>query len=707
MTQAGMILGTAAYMSPEQARGRPVDRRADIWAFGCVLYEMLTGKRAFDGDDVSETMAAVLKSDPDWSRLPSSTSPHVRRLLRRTLDKDPARRLADIRDARLELDEPDVGAPTPRRRTLTRERLFWLAATAALAIALIVSWRAPGAVERPASPVADTALQRADLALRVPATTEPASIELSPDGQWVVFVASTDGRPKLWLLPLSTASTSRPLRGTDGASYPAWSPDSRSICFFSNEQLHRLDIDGGVPKPVVFAPVGTGCSWGNDNLLLYTAVPDAGVALFPPPAGSANGVLADLTLAGRGQRFPQFLPDGRHFLYYEVETRAVMLGAIDSQDRRQLFVADAAPEVVAPNEILFVLDRALYVQTFDTATFALTGSRQKLGDDIAVDDRGAAAMSASRTGTVIFRTGSGERTRRLIEVGRDGTVRRVLIDRHAGPLLNPNLSPDGAKLIFNRSEAGNTNLVELDLVRLVPTALTTAPTPEITPLYLDDGSVLYAGPSTAPGPRGFVVTRLTPGGPPAQVNIPGPGFPTDALPDGTVLFRVPDQKSGWDLWAGHIDGSSPPKPVLNSEAVERVAQFSPDGKWIAYEMRNPETGFEIFVQSYPLRPGTRKQVSAGGGSQVRWVGNEIFYVSANGFLTSVSAVPGADGRDLVLGTDRRPLFPAAVESNVDGGIQHTYAVFPDGQRFILSTYVESPGAALALILNRPRGPSSR
>jgi Tol biopolymer transport system component len=545
--------------------------------------------------------------------------------------------------------------------------------------------------------------------LHVPATTEPTSLELSPDGSRVVFVASTDGRPKLWLQSLSTTEKSRPLRGTDGASYPSWSPDSRSICFFSNEQLHRLDIDGGVPIPLAVAPVGTGCSWSGDGRILYSSVPDGPVSIVPPPAGNPGGALpSSAQRLGRGQRFPQFLPDARHFLYYEVETRAVTLGLTDSSERRQLFVADAAPKVVPPNELLFVLEGKLYVQTFDPATFALTGTRRELGGDVAVDDRGAAAVSASTAGSVLFRTGSGDRARRLTEVGRDGAIRRVILERETGFLVNLNLSADAKKLVFNKTFTGNTNIVELDLDRGVSTVLTTVAQPEIMPLYLADSRVLFAGPGSRD--QGFVVSRMLPGSPPEELQVP-PGFPMDARSDGTFLFRqlrIPDpRKTGWDVWVGHVGGKMPPTPLLETEAIERTAQFSPDGNWFAYEARSPGADtFEIFVQSYPPRPGTRKQVSSGGGSQVRWVGNEIFYISRDGFLTSVSAVRSDDGRDLALGAARERLFPLDVESTIEGGIQHTYAVFPDGRRFIVSTYLELPAGALTL-LHRPRGGEKR
>ena len=265
MTGLGFILGTAAYMSPEQARGLAVDRGADIWAFGCVLFEMLAGSRPFLGEDATETIAAIVRGEPEWSRLPAETPDSVRRVLRRCLEKDRKRRFADIRDVRLDLEEPHnvplthtTVAPSASRR---RERLAWVAAlalTAGLASAAILR---RGNETAPA-----TALREVRVEITTPPTTDPVSLALSPDGEKLVFVASENGRPQLWLRSLSSG-LARPLRGTDGASFPFWSPDSRSVGFFTNEKVQRIDIDGGSPRAIAPAPVGAGGTWNRDGLI--------------------------------------------------------------------------------------------------------------------------------------------------------------------------------------------------------------------------------------------------------------------------------------------------------------------------------------------------------------------------------------------------------------------------------------------------------
>ena len=286
MTQAGVILGTAAYMSPEQARGRSVGKGADIWAFGCVLYEMLTGRRVFAGDDTTETIAAIIRADPDWTRLPADTPESVRRLLRRCLVKDPHLRLADIRDARLEIDDAQRLSPTDvavSDRSRTRERLLWSAALAMLAaLAGGALWRAAWL------PVVPSAAEM-HVEITTPPTTDPASLAISPDGQKLVFVASADGRPQLWLRSLESG-VARALRGTDGGHLPFWSPDSRSLGFFANEKLFRIDLDGGQPKVLAGAPVGTGGTWNRDGVILFVLVADAPIRRISADGGQASAL---------------------------------------------------------------------------------------------------------------------------------------------------------------------------------------------------------------------------------------------------------------------------------------------------------------------------------------------------------------------------------------------------------------------------------
>src|SRR3989442_427495 len=264
----GVILGTAAYMSPEQAKGKEADRSSDVWAFGCVLYEMLTGRAVFVGGTVGEIIAEVFKADPDWSRLPAETPENIRRLLRRSLQKEEKLRLRDVRDARMEIDEVQNGPQTDRgvihKVPRYRERVAWVAAVVLLALitagAIVWALRPPRAVPE------------VRLDVTTPPTTDPASVAISPDGRNLVFVATSDGRPRLWLRSLDSGSA-RPLAETDYASLPFWSPDNRSVGFFADGKLKRIDINGRSAQTVANAPFGRGAAWNRDGVILFAPTP--------------------------------------------------------------------------------------------------------------------------------------------------------------------------------------------------------------------------------------------------------------------------------------------------------------------------------------------------------------------------------------------------------------------------------------------------
>jgi serine/threonine protein kinase len=689
MTAAGLLLGTAAYMSPEQARGQTADARSDVWAFGCVLFEMLSGTRAFPGETVTDTLASVLRAEPEWGQLPPDTPEAIRRLLRRSLQKDRGRRLADIRDARLELAESDEGpAPlrAPAQRTDVRERLLWSVAVAALAAALVASlvWR-----DAPASNG-----RARHLHFDVPPTTSPASIAIAPDGRHIVYVALAGGVPQLWLYTIDSGER-RALRGTAGASYPFWSPDSQRIGFFTNELLYVMGTDNTPPRPLAFAPVGAGGAWSPAGTILFAPTPDSFVvgvdaetgASFQPPGWDAP--------RKGGQRFPQFLPDDRHYIYFEAETGTVWLGDTGSDERRPLLQADGPAMVAPPDELLFVREGLLFSQQFDSS-LAPAGEPVRIGSNVAIDGRGAVALSASHTGSVLYRTGPGGQPRDLVVFNRSGAPGEVIVKADPGFPLNLDLSPDDSRVIFNSSESGgNTGIVEMPIDRRVPQLLTRSPAPEILPVYSCDGAdVLYA----LLGGAGGVYRLSRSSGKASPVVLAGPNDP--ALPldwscDGHVLYRRRTEKTGWDIWALRPGTSEPPALIAGSDRDERIAQFSPDGAWIAYES-GKDGVFDIFVQQFP--EGQVLPVSKDGGSQVRWQGDEIFYVAPDGRVMHVSAI-STPGGGLKLGAPSA-LFAAPIDSTIQGGIAHTYAVFSDGQRFLLSTYRELSGQALTLILDR-------
>jgi eukaryotic-like serine/threonine-protein kinase len=311
MTQAGMILGTAAYMSPEQARAKPVDKRTDIWAFGCLLFEMLTGRRAFMGEDVSETLATVLKGEPDWTALPTTTPPAIRSLLRRCLQRAPDRRLRDISDARFQIEDalnepPAFGAPAPPGKR--GMRLLW----AGGALAVVVATAGATWYSKPSPPEAD----EVRLDISTPPTTDPTSIAISPDGRTIVFTALSNGEEELWLRSLSHPAA-RALPGTKGAVYLFWSPDSVSIGFFADAQLKRIDVESGAVQTLAANAGGPlGGAWNGDDTILFTPFPASPVVRIPATGGAATP-MSQVNAEAQNHRFPRVLPDRRHFLYYD------------------------------------------------------------------------------------------------------------------------------------------------------------------------------------------------------------------------------------------------------------------------------------------------------------------------------------------------------------------------------------------------------
>jgi Tol biopolymer transport system component len=697
-TGVGVLLGTAAYMSPEQARGKSVDKRADIWAFGCVLYEMLAGSRAFAGSDVTETIAAIIRSEPEWSRLPDDTPRDIRRILRRCLNKDPTHRLADMRDARLDIEEARATAPeVTNPRGHGREHVAWLAACLLSAIAAwaATTWRASQSAATPPSQMR--------VEITTPSTNDLVSMALSPDGEKLAFVASADHRPKLWMRSLITGSA-EPLPGTDGAIFPFWSPDSRSIGFFANGMLYRIDIDGGSLRTLASAPVGAGGTWSGDGDILFTMVPDAPLSRVPA-AGGKSVFLSTPSARAQGpqpgQRFPQFLPDGRHFLYYVAEMRGVYAGTLDSPVRQRLFEADAAAVFLPPSRVLFIRAGKLYSQHFDSTRLQLEGNPMPLAQDVSIDNFGAAAISGSATGAIAYRLGPANRQRQFTWFDRSGTQLATAGTVDAANTLNPALSPDGRQVALNRSVDGNTDIWLLDLGRRVLSRFTSDPRPEIYPVWSPDGTRIVYAAVNAHG-SGFNLYARTVHGTGEAIPLfdtPHNMVPEDWSRDGRFLSYITQDSAGrWDIGVFPTNGTGQPFLVTQSPSDEMSSQFSPDGHWITYE--SDESGRnEIYVQPFP-GPGAKTIVSTGGGLQARWRpdGRELFYVAPDGKLMAVGMRMTGDGRTIEPASPV-PLFVTRVSSTRTGGSRHEYAVSGDGQRFLMNTFVEQNAAPITLVLN--------
>jgi Tol biopolymer transport system component len=544
------------------------------------------------------------------------------------------------------------------------------------------------------------------LEIMAPVTTDPVSIALSPDGDTIALVASSNGRPQLWVRSMTTGAL-HALRDTDGASFPFWSSDSRSIGFFSGEKLYRIGLEGEVPRPIGHAPVGAGGAWSRDGTILFVMVPDAPLMRVPADGGAvaplASGAPADAGGPRTGERFPQFFPDGRHFLYYVAETRGVFLGQLDSPERRRLLDADAAAVPAAADRILFVRQGNLYEQRFDQASQAMAGETTLIASNVPVDSRGAAALSASQSGTVIYRTGVSSQQRQLVWVNRDGTPLGPADAPDFDLQWNPALSPDGRTVAMTRSIQGNTGVFLLDLERGVKRQLTFDAVPDIYPTWSPKGDYIAFAKPNRSGFFAVFVQPTTSRRDPVAYKTDAPAIPLDWSKDGRYLLcRSGAPQSGWRLVALDVENTGRILPVSDVKFEVKFGQFSPDTAWVTLES-NESGHTEIFVQSFPA--GEHKvQVSSGGGTQALWRadGRELFYIAPDGHLMAVPVTSPLKAPVIQFGTAVR-LFPTRIESTPQGGVSHQYAPAADGQKFLMNNFIEQTSAPIAVILNRGTG----
>jgi eukaryotic-like serine/threonine-protein kinase len=683
MTRVGVILGTAAYMSPEQARGRAVDRRADVWAFGCVLFEMLSGRRPFDGDDVTETVASVVKSDPPWDALPATIPSSIRRLLRRCLQKDPSRRLRDIADAKLEIDEAETELDHPATIAAmpstprNRERVAWISALvvvlAALAVMTALSLRG-----RSVEP------QEVRLQIVTP-SGRPNDFAISPDGRNVVFAALADGRGELWIRPLGAVAAQR-LPGTLGAEYPFWSPDGRSIGFFADQKLKRMEIASGTVQTLADAPAGRGGAWG-DGVIVFAPANISPLLRIPARGGTVESATRLESPAQASHRLPVFLPDGRHFLFFVTGTPAVegaYAGSLDSPETRRLFASESAAVFAAPDVVLFRRENALMGQRVDTGTLDATGDPFTVGESVAAEGGivGRLAASASAAGSFVYRS-AGTAQRRLVWFDRSGKQLDSVGEPDeflSGGDIQWQLSPDGRAVVANRNVNNNADLWIIDLARGVPRRFTSDASSETYPVWSPDSSRLAFGSARLHGSVVHDVFVKSVGGAGDEMPVLQSGenkTPWDWSRDGRfILFTTLSAKTGPDLWIFPTEGTQKPFAFVQTPGNETGGAFSPDGKWIAYFSN--ETGRnEIYVQPFP-GPARSTLVSAGGGVAPLWSedGREIFYRAQDG---RVMTIPLSFTRDAVT-----PGTPEALFTLPPGA---TFKVDRRTQRFLVNTSV--------------------
>ncbi|MBZ5499970.1 MAG: protein kinase [Acidobacteriia bacterium] len=695
MTRPGVILGTAAYMAPEQAKGKAVDKRADIWAFGCVLYECLTGKKAFQGDTITETVAAILKSEPDWTLILAETSFSVRAVLRRCLQKDPSLRLRDIGDARMEMQDVAPGGSEIHSvvaSTPGRWRLFpWIVTFLALFVAFAFAIRSVRQPERIAFPV-----RRFVISLPEPLTDHwRPNLALSPDGTQLAYGAGF-GRVNAHLYHRSLNELEfKPISGTEGGHSPFFSLDGKWIGFFTEGRLKKVPVAGG---PVVnLAEIGdsypSGGIYEKDESILFQLGWSAGIARI---SALATGTMPqtlftpDRKQNERGLLWPQRLPGDDLVLFTSYAGNSaskndarVVIGHLDDQSKRTVLAGGTYARYLPTGHLLYGYDGKLMAAPLDLANPKRAENAVPVLEGILMNTAsGTPQFTVSDTGDLVYIPGS-------TNIERDSFV---LVDRNAtreaiDPPGNknesrfmscPNISPDGLRIAVHMPKS-NDDIHIYDFSRGSLTRATFEDGDEMAPVWTPDSTKIAYTSDSGPIPQMFL--KSINGSSPPEPIFEGkyPRYPCSFSPDGKMLaFEENHPKTGWDIWAGITGGKEDPRPFLRTEHSESSPAFSPDGQWMAYQ--SDKSGqMQVYVTSFPDRRD-EKQISLDGGTEPRWnpIGNELFYLNDNRFMAVAISF--------------KPIFRAAkptvlftTDENFwrrDVLLLTSYSVMPDGQKFV-------------------------
>jgi len=649
-TEMGLILGTAAYMSPEQAKGKTADRRADVWAFGVVLFEMLTGRQAFTGETPSEVMASVMKEEPAWGSVPATLPAPIRRLLRRCLEKDPKKRLSSMSDVRLELTETDSEAPPISSVSASppARRLMLPVATAAIAGVVLTAAAFLFIV-----PALRTAPQReaARVSIIGPEGVmlyfEGSDSAISPDGRHVVFtVVDANGSFKLWLRSLASLQAT-PIAGTETGHLPFWSPDSQQIGFFTTDKLKKVPVAGGTIQTLCDARDGRGGTWGTQNTIVFAPSSSGGLQSVSANGGDPKpAALLDAKLGQTGHRFPWFLPDGKHFLFASLPAKGlkydIFVGSIDDASAQPLMESESAPVYTDPGYLLFARKDVLVAQPFDPRTRQLSGEPIAIGD--APSSTGGQyssgrAVSVSTTGTIAY-LGDTLPNTKFVWFDRAG--------KQTGTLAAPEgryqeiaLSPDGQRAAIVRFDTQNkTDIWIVDFARGGATRFTSSTSLNIDVQWSPDSSrILFA--SDRLGPRDLYLKPAN-GATPEQLFYGSKTLfkdPRSWVSDGSAaVVEELSPQTNRDLWILPMTGTPTPKPYLQTQFNESNGTVSPNGKWIAYI--SDESGrAEVYVDSFPT-PRNKYRVTDQGAFFAWWRkdGKELAVLSANSrelFLSDV------------------------------------------------------------------------
>jgi len=705
MSGIGTLLGTAAYMSPEQAKGRPADKRSDVWAFGCVLYEMLTGRRAFEGDDVSDTLAAVLRGEPDWSALPPALPPALRTLIRRALQKDPRRRLPDIGVTRLEIDDAlaspateltaasvIVGTPS---RTGWRTVLPWtLAASlgAGLAIALWAPWRKPPV----ALPVRLSAEVGADVTLGVSGAPS-ADLALSPDGKLLVFAGQrANGVSELYIRRVDQLQATA-LSGTDDGRNPFFSPDGQWIGFFASNNLKKISITGGAALTLCMCSVasGRGATWGENGTIVFQPLGGPGALMRVSDGGGKPEPFTRLADGERSQRWPQLLPGGKAVLFTtgtpgRFDDGNIVIQPLPDGPRKIVQRGGYYGRVVASGHLLYIHGGTLFAAPFDLDRLEITGRPAPVPEGINTNSgTGAANFAVSDSGALVYLAGQGVGNQ-VPMVWLDRTGKTAPLRTTPADWGGPRFSPDGTRLamdIMGAAGGGSRDVWVYDWMRDTLTRLTFGDGLNFGPTWTPNGRRIVFASGT--GANNLYWQRADGTGDAQPLtgseSTSGQKTPGSWHPNGKVLaFTEANQQTGNDIKILTVEGdeargwkAGTPTVFLNGPSDEQDPQFSPDGRWIAY-YSNESGQPEVYVRAYPSSVG-KWQISAGGGLYPNWsrTRSELFYITPNQQIMVASYT--ADG-----GSFTAHKAQAWWSGRILPRPRGPYALHPDGNRFAVS-----------------------
>jgi len=697
-TDPGVVMGTVGYMSPEQLKGRPVDQRTDIFSFGAILYEMLSGRRAFHGGSAAETMSAILKEDPpELSDTNKSVSPGLERLVNHCLEKSPSERFHSARDLAFAL-EALSGSGTASNQTATvidlpykrrdaREWLPWILTAAALLFAaLAFLWPY---FRRP-SPVDERNALRFTIELPAKAVTIGPPV-VSPDGRRLVYrLNSEDGKELLWIRPLDSLDA-RPIAGSEGGTQPFWSPDSQSIGFFANSKLKKVDLAGGAPQTLCDAPTNAGATWGPTGVIVFTHGPGDGIYRVATSGGSPVRITqVNASLGELEHSWPQFLPDGHHFIYFarssQPENSAIYVASLDDSNSRRLLQVHSSAAYALPGYILYIRDTTLMAQPFDAEKREFTGEAVPVAEDVARNPvNGRAFFSVSDNGILSIRTGGIARNQ-LMWFDRTGKQLGVFTSpgNYAAPSLSPNEKTVAVSRVDFQTLTGS-DIWFVDLQRGAQVRFTTDPANDSYPVWSPNGdriafvstrgglTSIYQKPTNTEGPEEPLVASLE-----SKVS---PHW----SPDGRfILYSQVNTTTNVDLLLLDVTGDRKSRPFLQTNFIEAQGRFSPDGHWVAY-ISNETGRFEVYVQSFPTA-GAKVAVSTGGGSQPQWRGDgrELYYYTPDRKLMAVEVT--GEGSTFKIGT-AQPLFELRISgAGIDRGFPGIgyYTVTRDGKRFLVA-----------------------